>query len=71
MSGFPPSLFAGARFAVVGLGRMGLPAARALAGVVVVLVAYALNYPMAKYNIHVWTIDSVESAADVIVHFHR
>ena len=32
MSGFPPGLFAGARFAVVGLGRNGLPAARALAG---------------------------------------
>jgi UDP-N-acetylmuramoylalanine--D-glutamate ligase len=33
MSGgaFPPDLFAGARFAVVGLGRMGLPAAQALA----------------------------------------
>ena len=27
---FPPTLFAGQRFAVVGLGRMGLPAARAL-----------------------------------------
>ena len=32
MSGaFPPDLFAGSRFAVVGLGRNGLPAARALA----------------------------------------
>ncbi len=28
---FPPSLFAGRRYAVVGLGRAGLPAARALA----------------------------------------
>ena len=27
---FPPGIFAGQRFAVVGLGRMGLPAARAL-----------------------------------------
>ncbi len=31
MSAFPPDLFAGARFAVIGLGRNGLPAARALA----------------------------------------
>ena len=31
MSGFAPTLFAGRRFAVVGLGRNGLPAARALA----------------------------------------
>jgi UDP-N-acetylmuramoylalanine--D-glutamate ligase len=31
MTGFPSSLFAGARFAVVGLGRNGLPVARALA----------------------------------------
>ena len=31
MSAFPADLFAGARFAVVGLGRNGLPAARALA----------------------------------------
>ncbi len=30
MSTFPPDLFAGQRFAVVGLGRAGLPAARAL-----------------------------------------
>ncbi len=30
MSDFPPDLFAGTRFAVVGLGRNGLPAARAL-----------------------------------------
>ncbi len=30
MSAFPPNLFAGRRFAVVGLGRNGLPAARAL-----------------------------------------
>ena len=30
MSAFPPALFAGRRFAVVGLGRNGLPAARAL-----------------------------------------
>ena len=31
MSGFPPTLFAGRRFVVAGLGRAGLPAARALA----------------------------------------
>ncbi len=31
MTGFPPDLFAGRRYAVVGLGRNGLPAARALA----------------------------------------
>lgn len=31
MSAFPPDLFTGRRFAVVGLGRAGLPAARALA----------------------------------------
>jgi UDP-N-acetylmuramoylalanine--D-glutamate ligase len=31
MSAFPATLFAGSRFAVVGLGRNGLPAARALA----------------------------------------
>ena len=31
MSGFPPRLFAGRRYAVLGLGRNGLPAARALA----------------------------------------
>ena len=30
MSGFPTTLFAGKRFAVVGLGRNGLPAAQAL-----------------------------------------
>jgi UDP-N-acetylmuramoylalanine--D-glutamate ligase len=30
MSGFPPDLFAGKRFAVVGLGKNGLPAAQAL-----------------------------------------
>ncbi len=30
MSAFPPALFAGRRFAVVGLGRNGLPVARAL-----------------------------------------
>jgi UDP-N-acetylmuramoylalanine--D-glutamate ligase len=31
MSGFPPDVFAGERFAVLGLGRNGLPVARALA----------------------------------------
>jgi UDP-N-acetylmuramoylalanine--D-glutamate ligase len=31
MTGFPPDLFAGRRYAVVGLGRNGLPAAQALA----------------------------------------
>ncbi len=31
MSAFPPTLFAGRRFAVMGLGRNGLPVARALA----------------------------------------
>ena len=30
MSGFPNTLFAGQRFAVVGLGKNGLPAAHAL-----------------------------------------
>lgn len=30
MSGFPATLFAGARYAILGLGRNGLPAARAL-----------------------------------------
>ena len=30
MSGFPNNLFAGQRFAVVGLGKNGLPAAHAL-----------------------------------------
>lgn len=32
MNGFPPTLFAGQRFAVLGLGRNGLPAVMALAG---------------------------------------
>ncbi len=40
MSGFPSSLFAGARFAVVGLGRMGLPAAQALAAMGADVVAW-------------------------------
>ena len=38
--GFPPDLFAGARFAVVGLGRNGLPAARALAAMGADVVAW-------------------------------
>ncbi|HJS87134.1 MAG TPA: Mur ligase family protein, partial [Acetobacteraceae bacterium] len=40
MSAFPPDLFAGARFAVVGLGRNGLPAARALAAMGAEVVAW-------------------------------
>ncbi|MCI2007783.1 MAG: UDP-N-acetylmuramoyl-L-alanine--D-glutamate ligase [Acetobacter peroxydans] len=32
MNGFPPTLFAGQRYAVLGLGRNGLPAVMALAG---------------------------------------
>jgi UDP-N-acetylmuramoylalanine--D-glutamate ligase len=43
MSGFPPDLFAGARFAVVGLGRNGLPAARALAGMGAEVLAWDDN----------------------------
>lgn len=37
---FPPGIFAGARFAVVGLGRMGLPAAQALAAMGAEIVAW-------------------------------
>ena len=40
MSGFPPDLFAGRRYAVVGLGRNGLPAARALAAMGADVVAW-------------------------------
>ncbi len=43
MTGFPeafPLVFAGARFAVVGLGRMGLPAAQALAAMGALVVAW-------------------------------
>ncbi len=40
MSAFPPDLFAGARFAVVGLGRNGLPAARALAAMGARVIAW-------------------------------
>ncbi|HTR16236.1 MAG TPA: UDP-N-acetylmuramoyl-L-alanine--D-glutamate ligase [Acetobacteraceae bacterium] len=40
MNGFPRSLFAGARFAIVGLGRNGLPAARALAGMGAEVIAW-------------------------------
>ena len=37
---FPPALFKGARFAVVGLGRMGLPTAQALAAMGAEIVAW-------------------------------
>src|SRR5690349_16654581 len=40
MSGFPKDLLAGSRFAVVGLGRNGLPAARALAGMGAEVIAW-------------------------------
>ena len=40
MSGFAPDLFAGARFAVFGLGRNGAPAARALAAMGAEVVAW-------------------------------
>ncbi len=40
MSGFAPDLFAGRRFAVVGLGRNGLPAARALSAMGAEVVAW-------------------------------
>ena len=40
MSGFPSSVFLGMRFAVVGLGRMGLPAAQALAAMGAEVVAW-------------------------------
>ena len=40
---FPPGLLAGERYAVVGLGRMGLPAARALAGMGADVVAWDDN----------------------------
>ena len=43
MSAFPPDLFAGKRFAVLGLGRNGLPAARALAGMGADVVAWDDN----------------------------
>ena len=40
MSGFSPVVFAGKRFAVVGLGRAGLAAARALTGMGATIVAW-------------------------------
>ncbi len=40
---FPPDLFAGRRFAVLGLGRNGLPAAQALAGMGAQVVAWDDN----------------------------
>ena len=40
MSAFPSDIFAGKRFAVVGLGKNGLPAARALAGMGASVVAW-------------------------------
>lgn len=40
MSGFPDNLFAGERFAVVGLGKNGLPAARALTVMGAAVVAW-------------------------------
>ncbi len=40
MSGFPPDLFAGTRFAVLGLGRNGTPAAHALAAMGAEVVAW-------------------------------
>jgi UDP-N-acetylmuramoylalanine--D-glutamate ligase len=40
MSRFPPDLFAGSRFAVVGLGRNGLPAARGLAAMGAEVIAW-------------------------------
>lgn len=40
MSAFPPDLFAGKRFAVVGLGRNGLPAAQSLAAMGADVVAW-------------------------------
>jgi len=43
MSGFPTSLFAGKRFAVVGLGRNGLPAAQSLATMGASVVAWDDN----------------------------
>jgi len=43
MSAFPSNLFAGKRFAVLGLGRNGLPAARALAGMGADVVAWDDN----------------------------
>jgi UDP-N-acetylmuramoylalanine--D-glutamate ligase len=43
MSAFPPDLFAGKRFAVLGLGRNGLPAARALAAMGADVVAWDDN----------------------------
>ncbi len=43
MSGFPPDLFAGSRFALVGLGRNGLPAARALLAMGAEIIAWDDN----------------------------
>ncbi|MBN8892893.1 MAG: UDP-N-acetylmuramoylalanine--D-glutamate ligase [Rhodospirillales bacterium 70-18] len=40
---FPPTLFAGQRFAVVGLGRMGLPAAQALVSMGAAVVVWDDN----------------------------
>ncbi len=40
MSGFPPDLFAGSRFAVLGLGRNGLPAARGLVAMGAAVIAW-------------------------------
>ena len=43
MSHFPPTIFAGRRFAVVGLGRNGLPAARALTAMGAEVIAWDDN----------------------------
>ncbi|HET6185305.1 MAG TPA: UDP-N-acetylmuramoyl-L-alanine--D-glutamate ligase [Acetobacteraceae bacterium] len=43
MSRFPPDLFAGSRFAVVGLGRNGLPVARALLAMGAEVIAWDDN----------------------------
>ncbi|HEY6433975.1 MAG TPA: UDP-N-acetylmuramoyl-L-alanine--D-glutamate ligase [Acetobacteraceae bacterium] len=45
MTGFPANLFAGYRFAVLGLGRNGLPAAHALAAMGADVVAWDDNVP--------------------------
>ena len=65
MSGFPSDLFAGKRFYVVGLGKNGLPAARALAAMGATVEAWDDNELARAAADGVWLRDpSVDGAAE-------
>lgn len=64
MSNFPSDLFAGQRFAVVGLGKNGLPAAQALAAMGAVVVAWDDSEPTRQAASGVTLRDPAEGRFD-------